>query len=176
MGPIGSKRYVNVGCFDMQIDNGGDEGGKPHVILSLRVLDGDDIGTNITSRHYLSPAAAPYTMKALKALGWTGTKISKAMAEGLGTRKAVAQLKVEEYKGKISEKVSGIYEFKARGPKNPIDESNLDAFDALFEDVAASAEGPESALSEVNKVTELPAPVTKKAVKAPVNPNSDLDF
>lgn len=175
MGPVGSKRYENVACYDMQLDQG-EEGKAAKAILSLRVLDGDNIGQNLTSYHYLSSAAAPYTMKALKALGWTGTKLSQAMAEGLGTRKAVACLKVSEYNGKISEKVDGIFEFKARGPKNPVDESNIDAFDAMFEDIAACAEAPETALSEVNKVTELPAAVTKPKAAAPKNPNSDLDF
>ena len=162
MGPIGSKRYCDVVCYDMSLDDGG-EGGKPKVILSLRVVDGPDTGVNLTSYHYLSPAAAPYTMKALKALGWTGTKLSKAMAEGLGTRKAQAQLKVEEYNGKVNEKVAGIFEIKARGPKNPIEASDLDNFDALFEDVAASAEGPTTPLTEANAAPPLPPAVKRSS-------------
>lgn len=155
---VGNKRYVDVVCFDMSLDSGGSEGGKPKVILSLRIVDGPEAGVNLTSYHYLTEAAAPYTMKALKCLGWTGTKLSKAMAEGLGTRKAQAQLKVEEYQGKVSERVAGIFEIKARGPKNPIDADSLDQFDALFEDVAASAEGP-GPLCEANKAPPLPPAV-----------------
>ena len=166
------KRYVTVAAYDMNLDNGG-EGGTPVAIVSLRVLEGPDMGSNLTYRGYLSEKAAPFTMQALKALGWTGTKLSKAMAEGLGTRKATAQLKMEEYKGKVEEKVGGIYEYKPFGVKNPID--NLDAFDALFADVAASAQAPETELSDKNKVTELPPAIVKAPAPKDVNPNS-LDF
>lgn len=170
-----TARYETVAAYDMQLD-AGEEGKAAKVILSLRVLDGENMGQNLTSYHYLSPAAAPYTMKALKALGWTGTKLSRAMAEGLGTRKATAQLKFETYNGKTAEKVTGIYEFKVRGPKNPVDDTSLDAFDAMFEDLAATAEAPETELTDVNKVGALPEPVRKPKANAPVNPNADLNF
>lgn len=167
MGPENSKRYVEVVCYDMSLDNGGEEGGKPKVILSLRVVDGPDTGVNLTSYHYLTEAAAPYTMKALKALGWTGTKLSKAMADGLGSRKAQAQLKVETYEGKTREKVAGIFEIKARGPKNPVEASDLDNFDALFEDIAASSEGPSTPLTNANIAPPLPPAVKRNAVAQP---------
>ncbi len=170
MNPIGSKRYETVVCYDMQLDNGGD-GGNPKVILSLRVVEGDNVGENFTSYHFLTEKAAPYTMKALKALGWTGTKISKAMSEGLGTRKASAKLIVQEYKGKVSEKVDGIYEPKVFGPKNPIEANDLDAFDALFEGIAATAEGPTLNIDIVKAPTTLPAARAKVTTTAKVNPN-----
>lgn len=170
MGPIGSKRYVDVVCYDFALD-GGDGEKKPRAVLSLRVVDGPDTGVNLTFYGYLSEAAAPYTIKALKALGWEGTKLSKAMAEGLGTRKAQAQLKIEEYNGKVTEKVAGIFEIKARGPRvaNPVDDANLDQFDAMFEDLAAGIEV--SAASEINKAPPLPAAVKRSA--APVKPAAE---
>jgi hypothetical protein len=152
----------------MSLDDGG--GKTPCAILSLRVVDGPNTGTNLTSRHYLSEKAAPYALKALRALGWTGTKISKAMQEGLGTMKATAQLKNETYEGKTREKVTGIFPIKAFGPKNPIEASDLDSFDALFEGVAETVECVP--LTEGSKAGELPPSVKKVAL---VNP-TDLGY
>ena len=167
----GNKRYVTVQAYDMQLDNGGE--GTPHTIVSLRIVDGPDAGINLTWRGYLSEKAAPFTMKGLRALGWTGNKLSKAMAEGLGTRKATACLKMDEYKGKLTEKVDGIFEPKAFGPKNPVDETSLDAFDALFEDVAAGVEVTQ--VTERTKAGERPPAVSKKSAPKAENPN-DLGF
>jgi hypothetical protein len=143
MGPIGSKRYVNVVCFDAPIDTGGGEGKSPYIALALRVVDGDDVGRNFTKRGYLSEKASPITFSQMRALGWTGTKISKAMSEGLGSRKASAMLVVKQLdNGKIIEEVVGIYEPKEfkRTTDNPVTEDNLDAFDALFADAAGAVE------------------------------------
>ncbi len=173
MGPIGSKRYVTTVCYDMQPDNGG-EGGKPYVLLSLRVVEGPDTGRNLIKRGYLSPSARDITIKQLRALGWTGTKLSKAMAEGLGTRKASVRLKVTEYNGKIREEVDGIYEPKPRGTKNPIDDTGLDAFDALFEDAAGSITA-DMELGELNRApSTLPAAVASNGAntQAAENPNN----
>lgn len=175
MGPLGSKRYVTAVCFDLQLDDGGDEGGKPFANLSMRVVEGPDTGRNLYKRCYLTEAAAPITFKQLRALGWTGTKLSKAMADGLGTRKATVRLTVEEYKGKLTENVSGIYEPKPRGTKNPVDATSLDAFDALFEDTAAGITA-EFDLSDVNKAPPLPAAVAAtNGTPKPANP-TDLGF
>lgn len=162
MSAIGSKRYVTAQLFDFQLDAGGGEG-KPHCIMSLRVVDGPDAGLNLTTRGYLTEKAAPITMDQLRALGWTGTKLSKAMSEGLGSRKATVRLTMEEYNGKVREKVTGIYAPKSFGPKNPIESDALASFDALFEDVAASSEVP--ALTDAAKAGELPA---AKAYERPV--------
>jgi hypothetical protein len=168
MNPIGSKRYVDVVAYDMQLDNGG-EGGSPKAIVSLRVVAGDDTGRNLTWYGYLTEKAAPYTMKSLKALGWQGTKLSRAMAEGLGSVRASAKLVVEEYNGKVREKVDGIFPAKVFGAKNPVDASSLDAFDALFEDAAAATENID--VVPGNAAPELPAARTISKA-APENPNS----
>jgi hypothetical protein len=176
MGPVGSKRYVTVVCYDMQLDDGGGES-KPFANLSLRVVEGPETGRNIYKRCYLSEAAAPISMKQLRALGWTGNKLSKAMSEGLGTRKANALLIVKDLKGKLVEDVKGIYEPTPRTTKNPVDSTSLEAFDALFEDVAAGVEA-ETPASDLNAAPPLPPAVSKTngASTAPkANPN-DLGF
>lgn len=172
MGPLGSKRYVDVVCFDIQLDTGGDSG-KPFANLSLRIVDGPDAGVNLYRKCYLTAAALPYTMKALKCLGWTGTKLSKAMAEGLGTRKAQAQLVVKQLdNGKVVEDVKGIYEpLGPRRSETAVDADSLDAFDALFEDAAANAEGP-GPLTEANKAPPLP-PAVKRAAGPVVQAEPD---
>lgn len=177
LGPIGSKRYVNAVCYDLQIDNGGE--GSPHVIMSLRVVDGEEAGRNLTARGYLTPCkpgktvgALDITMKQLRALGWTGTKLSKAMQEGLGSRKASVRLEIEESKGKLYENVTGIFEPKTFGPQNPVDADNIAAFDALFEDAAAGVEV--TALHEANKAPAvLPAAVK---YSAPTSKPATTDF
>lgn len=169
---IGTKRYVDVMCYDFQIDNGG-EGGKPYVVLSLRVTSGDDQGRNFTKRGYLTEKAAPITMSQLRALGWTGTKLSQAMAEGLGTRVASAQIIVKERDGKVYEEVNGIYEPKEfkRTTDNPVDASSLAAFDALFADVAAGVEV--TPITDRTKAPALPASrKTTGATPAKVDPNN----
>ncbi len=132
-----SKRYVDVVCFDAQLDNGG--GGNPFVLLSLRVVNGEEAGKNITTRAYLTEKGRPITYKHMRALGWTGTKLSKAMSEGLGSLTARALLIVNE---KGYDDVKGIYPIADEGSKpktnSPVDSESLAAFDALFADEAAA--------------------------------------
>jgi hypothetical protein len=171
----GSSRYVTVVAYDLQLDNGGE--GTPFAEVSLRIVEGPDTGKNIRKRCYLSEKAAPISMEQLRALGWTGTKLSKAMQEGLGTVKARAQLKVKQLdNGKIVEDTSGIYPLSAPKTKNAVDSSSLEAFDAMFADYAAATETV--AVTELNRApAELPAPVASNGAKktAPANPNA-LDF
>jgi hypothetical protein len=163
-----TARYETVQAFDMQLDNGG--GKTPCAIVSLRVIDGPNTGTNLIWRGYLSEKAAPYTMKSLRALGWTGTKVSKALQEGLGSMKANAQLKTEVWEGKAREKVAGIFPLKERRltVDNPIEAGDVDAFDALFESAAETVECVP--LTDAAKAVALP-PTVKKAA-APANPNA----
>jgi hypothetical protein len=170
-----AKRYVNVVCYDYQVDSGAGTG-KPFVLFSLRVVDGPEAGTDFRERGYLTDKAAPYTFRSMRALGWTGTKPSRAMSDGLGTRKAQARIEPEEYNGKVRDRVTGIFELKPRGTKNPVSAENIDAFDALFEDVAAGVAGCESELSDFNKApATLPEAAPAAASPVKVNPN-ELGF
>jgi hypothetical protein len=109
----------------------------------------------------------------MRALGWTGTKVSKALQEGLGSMKANAQLKTEVWEGKAREKVNGIFPLKERRLTidNPIEASDIDAFDALFEGAAETVECVP--LTDAAKAGELPATVKKTAPAT--NPN-DLGY
>jgi hypothetical protein len=161
-----SKRYVPVVCVDCQIDAGGE--GKPFALLTLRVVDGPDAGRTLYKRAYLSEKALEVSIKHLRALGWTGTKISKAMAEGLGSLKADAQLVMREYpegSGKMKEEVNAIYPPKTFKTGNPVDTDNLAAFDALFADAAASIENTPA--TEANKAPAV-LPAAVKGKPAPV--------
>jgi hypothetical protein len=175
MGPVGSSRYVEVVCYDAQLDNGG--GGKPYIQLSLRVVDGPNAGQNITRRCYLSEKAAPITAEQLRALGWTGSKLSTVMADGLGSTKARALLKVKQLdNGKLVEDVAGIYALGDRpapATKSPAGADELASLDAVFSGFAAAA--PVVAVTATNKAPEqLPAPVkTTKAGALPAKPETD---
>jgi hypothetical protein len=172
MGPIGSKRYVTAVCYDMMMDGGGEK--TPHVILSLRVVEGEETGRNLIARCYLSACkpgkkmgAIDITRKQLRALGWTGTQLSKAMAEGLGTRKADVCLTVEEYNGKLSEKVTDIREPRVFAPKNPVETSDIAAFDALFAD--AFSDGADlPPLTEANRAPAVLPPAIDYRPPTPV--------
>lgn len=169
-------RYETVQAFDMQLDNGGEK--TPCAIVSLRVVDGPNVGTNYIWRGYLSEKAAPYTLKSLRALGWTGTKVSKAMQEGLGTLKARAGFAQTTYEGKAREEI-GIFamtDAKPRLTDNPIEPGDIDAFDALFESVAETTEIP--VVSADAKAGELPPSVKRAAANGAAkaaNPN-DLGY
>jgi hypothetical protein len=91
------------------------------------------------------------------------------MSEGLGTLKADAKLIVEE--GYDKEKVDGIYPAKVFGPKNPVDEVSLDAFDTLFEDAAKSSE-----LVQGPKAGALPPAISKKAAGPKAENPNELGF
>jgi hypothetical protein len=166
-----TARYETVQAFDAQLDSGGEK--TPCIIVSLRVVDGPSAGVNHIWRGYLSPAAAPYTMKSLRAMGWTGTKVSKAMAEGLGTLKARAMFKSKIWEGKPREEIS-IFAMTDRAPKladNPLEPGDIDAFDALFEQAAECTEIP--AVPADAKAGPLPPSVKRAAL--PANPNA-TDF
>lgn len=171
----GTKKYVNAVAYDMQLTNGE----KPYALVSLRVVDGPDTGRNLSKRLYLTEKAKDISFKQLRALGWTGTKLSRAMADGLGTRKATVLLIVEqnENTGKLYEEVKGIYEPKPMRARveNPVETSDLDAFDALFESDAACIQ-PETELSDFNRAPAVLPPAVRANGQAPkTNPN-DLGF
>jgi hypothetical protein len=136
-----------------------------HVLCSLRIVEGPESGRDIYWRGYLTEKAAPYTMQALKSMGWRGTKLSRAMEDGLGSLKVNVRLVVEEYNGKVDEKADRVYEPKARSlVKAPLDAATARSFDALFESVAASAEGPANA--DANKAPPLPPRAESASVAA----------
>jgi hypothetical protein len=171
---IGSKRYVTVVAYDLQIDNGGN-GGKPFASVSLRVVEGEEAGRNLSKRCYLTDAAKAITFEQLRALGWTGTKLSRAMADGLGSTKASAMLVTVERNGKVYEDVNGIYPIRSKYTpvKNPIAQHDLAAFDALFEDDAAAI--PASAPTAENAApATLPPPLKSNgSPKQPTPPAND---
>jgi hypothetical protein len=175
-----TARYETVQAFDMTIDNGGEK--TPFVLVSLRVVDGPNVGTNLFWRGYLSEAAAPYTLANMRKLGWSGTKISRAMAEGLGSMKARAQLKTAVWAiadggdGKAREKVNGFYAIGESKLKtdNPVEQSDLDAFDVMLQGAAEAIEC--TPVTDIAKAGPLP-PAAKRATapSAGANPN-DLGF
>jgi hypothetical protein len=163
MGPVGSKRYVTAVCHNFEIE--ADEEKTKHVICSLRIVEGPETGRDLVWRGYLTEKAAPYTLQALKAMGWHGSKLSRAMQEGLGSLKVNVRLVVEEYNGKISEKADRVYEPKAKSfVKTPVDAATASSFDALFEAIAANVEGPANA--DANKAPPLP-PRAESTTAAP---------
>ena len=168
---MSNKRYVDVVCIDYALDNGGE--GTPFVELTLKCLTGEDTGRTIRTRRYLSDKATQFTMDSLRALGWTGTKLSKAMSEGLGTLKASAVIVPELGKnGKMYDNVKYINPIKPRGTSSPVDAGALEAFDALFEDAAANI--APLAANGMNKAPEkLPEP---PVATPPVDRSIDYGF
>ncbi len=168
------SRYVTVVATDLQPDNGP----KPFVTVSLRIVEGPDAGVNLSRRFYLTEAALDYSLKQLRALGWNGKELSKAMQNGLGTLKAEATMEYVERNGKTYEDVGWINPIGQRTSKpssgTPVGEADLAAFDALFADAAAAIPAIQRT-AENAAPGELPAAKRATPKAAPVN-NTDADM
>lgn len=167
-----SKRYTDVVCIDAQPNHGGD--GSPYIELTLKALTGEDAGRNFRKRCYLTEKTTARTQEQLRALGWTGTLLSKAMSEGLGTLKASALIgdDINKQTGKVyKDSVLGIYAIEAKRSATAVDADSMAAFDALFSESAANV--PVVAKTALNTPPEkLPEPVAKAAKSV----DADVDF
>lgn len=157
----------NIQCFDMTLDAGTDTKG-PCVILSLRVVDGPFAGQDYTKYASLNGGALEYTMKSLRALGWQGENISKALQEGLGSTKAVGSFYEKAGQDGKTRTELMIYPIGASAAKNPVEDINR--FDALFADAAKLV--PAVSVTEANKAVALPTAPTNNGATG--NPNQDL--
>lgn len=77
--------------------------GKEHVVADFRITEGEFAGETLSWRGWLSDKAMPYTIAALKAMGWDG----RSLAE-LGDLPGEVSIQVEhdEYGGKTTAKVA----------------------------------------------------------------------
>lgn len=78
--------------------------GKEYMLFTVET----DTGDIVDHKGWLTERAAEYTIKTLRAFGWTGTDLASIQAgkDGLGSLLVTLQVEYEEYKGKSSIKTS----------------------------------------------------------------------
>jgi hypothetical protein len=110
-----------------------EENKAPRVFVELMVVDGPDKGKVLPYWGSLHENAQQYTFEALRNLGWTCMDITELT--GLGSLKAIAVEKTEEYKGKTQVRYSI---WPVRTPKPTLEADNKASFAARFKALAAS--------------------------------------
>lgn len=96
---IADGTYNNVTAMSAELVESSQKK-TPGVEVLHRLEDGNEI----RSTHYLSPAALPFTVKALDAMGWTGNDISDLSS--IGSKLYQIVVKGEEYNGNWYPKVA----------------------------------------------------------------------
>jgi len=130
-----SKNYVygTAQALSAQF-NEPDEGKKPSVEVSLKIVtcdDGTRVGEVFTEFMSLSGRAVEYTMKNLRALGWTCNDVTEL--EGVGSTIAKCGIYSDTYNGVTRDKVS-IFQSKAK-----VQGAAKKSFAAQFKAAAVSA-------------------------------------
>lgn len=114
-------------------------GGTDQVVVDLKLETGDVVSTFL----YFSDAAAPHSIKRLRALGWRGTDLSNLA--GIGSEEVDVRVYWEEYEGKENMKV----EIVTGGTvvlKDPLDAKGKSQFAKRYANLAASVKAePKSA-------------------------------
>ena len=158
-----ARKYFDVKGVHYEVD-GGSADSKPNVNIKMVVTRGPDAGRDLWYRGYLTEAAAEYTLKALKALGWIGPELDNK--EGFGSILATAvedddTWTTPEGEERTSRKVKFINEYKPRAlkAKNEAPKDFLKQFRALAKSIA----GPEH---------RVPAPAVVEAPTPDPDPNN----
>ena len=111
---MGKKNYTycTVQATSAKFNEPAAEGKKPSVEVSLKVTACDDpsrVGSVFTEFMSLSGGAVEYTMRNLRALGWTCDDITEL--EGVGSIQAKGGIYLDTYDGKTREKCN-VFEAK----------------------------------------------------------------
>ena len=135
------------------------QGGNPQLGVELQVVEENCRGERITWYGYFSDKAKEFTFRTLRTLGWEGDDLSNlAGIEKNEVRVLVAD---EEYEGKVSLKVKGVYPLGGAGLANPMTEAEAKAFAATMKgDVIAfrNAAGSKTESSKPRPKSKAAAP------------------
>ena len=161
-------RYNKVVCTG--INMGESKGGHPQVVFSLRIIEGDRTGEDITMFQVLpegNEKGREILVAQLRAVGMTNDDISNP--EGIGSVAATLQEKWEMYEGQGKWKATGVFEPKAPAT---MDQGSADAFSAslsaLFANTAPVTVGDHNKAPEAlpEKVARQAAPVSEAEAEA----------
>lgn len=106
------------------------------IVIDFELID---VGQKVSVFLVFSEKAAPYSIKRLRAAGWTGDDLSNLV--GLGSRECEVRVFHEDYQGQTKMKT----EIVAGGTvtlKTQLDEKGKKAFGAKFRDLAKSTPKP----------------------------------
>lgn len=106
-------------------------GGNDQVVVDLQLETGEVVSTFL----YFSEAAAPHSIKRLRALGWDGDNL--ADLKGIGSRDVDVRVSYEEYEGKQQMRV----EVVTGGTvtiKDPLDDKGKRSFAQRYATLAKS--------------------------------------
>lgn len=92
----------------------------------------DRPGERMTWFGSFAPKALEFTLKALRACGWTGSDLAELDANmgGLEQNEVVLVVEHEEYQGKVSARVRWVNAGGGVGMSNPLDQGGLKSFAA----------------------------------------------
>ena len=135
----------------------------PDVVITMRVVEGPEAGFEIFKYGSLHENSQQYTIEMLRTLGWTCNDITALT--GLGTTKAIAVAKWEEYKGK--RKLDWMV-FPVKTPKPTLEADAAAGFAARFKALAASVAPIErTPLNTGVPLEQLPAAKVRSTNGAP---------
>jgi hypothetical protein len=153
---------MNEGKYTMRATAGGlgkTKSGNPQIGVELMVSQGDGLGERITWYGYFTDASKDITFRTLRTLGWEGDDLSNLA--GIDKNEVTVYLKEEEWEGKWSLKVKGIYPLGGAGIANPMSDAEAKSFAAVMKgDAIASRTGSGSK-------TESGKPRPKSKAKPP---------
>lgn len=134
---------------------GSTSNGNDQIVININLLD---LGETVSTFLVFSDKAAPWSMKRLRALGWTGSDLTNL--EGIDSQDVDVEVKYEEYQGEMKMKVQIV----AGGTvtlENQFDDKGKKAFAAKFASLAKST---------------TPAKAAKPASRSDATPSSADDI
>lgn len=121
------------------------------IVLDLELLE---LGETVSTFLVFSEKAAPWSMKRLRALGWTGANL--ADLTGIDSNEVDVEVKYEEYQGELKMKVQII----AGGTvtlENQFDDKAKKAFAAKHAALAKSTAAPKNGVARSSAQASVPA-------------------
>lgn len=169
-GPITARYTCCAVSFELEAALTRDDGSEraPAVSVKLRVLEGPETGKTVTWRGSLHDNAAPYTLDALRRMGWSCNDVTALT--GLGDTKVTAIERLDTWEDKdgkmhTRKRIESIYEISA--PRPTVAEEDRAAFAKRFKALAAA-----SKVSPVGEHNKAPEEIPEEVVYAETPPPS----
>lgn len=146
---MGKKyKYADVQALKGEFFGEEDGSGNPYIKVTMKVLESRDmphrVGHEVSEIMSLSEKAAPYTMEALRRLGWSCNDVTEL--EGLGATVCVGGFHTDTYNGKTKERIAI---FEKTPPKQAVTGKAKKGWANKFKQLAAQATKAE--ITDANK-------------------------
>lgn len=164
-----SGQYYTMKAFTGGL--GKTKGGHPQLGVELQVTEDNCLGERITWYGYFTDKSKEITFRTLRTLGWEGDDLSDL--RGIDKNEVRVLVAEEEYEGKHTLKVKGIYPLGGAGLVNPMTEAEAKAFAATMKgDVIAArtAAGSKTESSKPRGKTKATPPPDNARMPPPRDP------